>query len=338
MKKLSILALIFCSSLSFAQIGINKTNIDPHSAFQTAATNQGVLIPRIPVVKNLTDKTFLNDPTSVPAGLLIFCEGRSGGIGSGYYIWQNDQWNYALDFKNIQNRLDITRLYTKSTSGSGATAVTQFYKNSSINNGDDIETPTTFDYKNPPSQGRWTAIDNTEVNFQINQLDNSISIGAFGNAQTGSNPYVISTTDGIQSRTIGFNVGVFIKKAGNPDTDYKIYAVTTISSSEKKTCLILPFNVSSVIKLDEIGAYTAKIYVMGRRNFINKTNNFRADYYYSENNSNNTYGNSGNFTYLMVGGRSTLSGSQYNTACTNSDQLNMRATINLLVSEVTPKN
>ena len=79
---------------------------------------------------------------------------------------------------------------------------------------------------------------------------------------------------------------------------------------------------------------------MGRRNFISKTNNHRADYYYPYNDApNNQYfGNGGNFTYLMVGGKSTITGSQYNTACTNSDQLNMRATINLLVSEVTPKN
>ena len=124
--KIKFLLLYIISSLTFAQIGVNKTNVNVNSAFETGATNQGVLIPRIPVVKNLTDKTFLNLPTeTLPDGLLIYCEGGTGSIGSGYYVWQNNQWNYALDLKNIRNRLDITRLYTTSSTGNSPSIVTQ---------------------------------------------------------------------------------------------------------------------------------------------------------------------------------------------------------------------
>ena len=130
--KIKFLLLYIISSLTFAQIGVNKTNVNVNSAFETGATNQGVLIPRIPIVKNLTDKTFLNLPSeTIPDGLLIFCEGGTGSLGSGYYFWQNNQWNYVLDLKNIQNRLDITRLYSSTTDGNTPTVVSQFFSNSS---------------------------------------------------------------------------------------------------------------------------------------------------------------------------------------------------------------
>lgn len=336
--KIKFLFLCIISSLSFAQIGVNKTNVNVNSAFETGATNQGVLIPRIPVVKNLTDKTFLNLPTeTLPDGLLIYCEGGTGSIGSGYYVWQNNQWNYALDLKNIRNRLDITRLYTTSSTGNSPAIVTQFYKNGSNVNPAN-ETIPQINYKDIPSTAKWLAVPETEVDFQVLQTNNSISLTTYGNTQTGPNNY-ITTVNPRLSRTLGFNIGVFIKTTGANDSTYQLYAVGTFANAAPFSCLVTPFTVSSVINLPQ-GNYTAKIFIMGRRNFISKNTTDRTDYYLPRNATDSNAGNSGNYTYLTVGGKSPDGGIQgeNNGSCTNTDKLTMNTTLNILISEVTPKN
>ncbi|WP_334126855.1 hypothetical protein [Empedobacter brevis] len=337
---IKFLLFIGVSSLTFAQIGINKTTINANSVFETSATDQGILIPRIPVVKNLTDKTFLNLPAeTLPDGLLIYCEGGSGSIGSGYYFWQNNQWNYILDLKNLQNRIDITRLYTATTTGNTPGIVKNFYKNLSKSNSSEVETIPQLDYNNSLSVARWTAIPETEVDFQIAQTDNTITLTTYGNAQTGSNSYINTVSD-YSSRTLTFNIGIFIKAKGADDSAYRLYSVGSFANSARKACLVTPFTVSTVINLSQAGNYTAKVFALGRRNSITKTNNHRADYFWAVNESNTTYGNAGNYTYLTVGGKSSGSGNQgeNNGSCTNTDKLTMGTTLNILVSEVTPKN
>ena len=74
---------------------------------------------------------------------------------------------------------------------------------------------------------------------------------------------------------------------------------------------------------------------MGRRNFITKiTASTRTDYYTRKAN------NSNNFTYLTVGGKSSNSGTQgeLNGNCNNTNALTMSTNLNILVSEITPKN
>ncbi|WP_312557054.1 hypothetical protein [Empedobacter brevis] len=337
---IKFLLFIGVSSLTFAQIGINKTTINANSVFETSATNQGILIPRIPVVKNLTDKSFLNLPAeTLPDGLLIYCEGGSGSIGSGYYFWQNNQWNYILDLKNLQNRIDITRLYTTTTTGNTPGIVKDFYKNLS-KGGNSFENIPQLDYNNSLSVARWTVIPETEVDFQIEQADNTITLTTYGNAQTGSNSY-INTVTPYSSRTLTFNIGIFIKAKGANDSAYRLYAIGSFANSTRRACLVTPFTVSTVINLSQAGNYTAKVFALGRRNFITRADvNNRADYYYPLNESNTTYGNAGNYTYLTVGGKSSGSGNQgeNNGSCTNTDKLTMGTTLNILVSEVTPKN
>ena len=79
---------------------------------------------------------------------------------------------------------------------------------------------------------------------------------------------------------------------------------------------------------------------MGRRNFISKNTTDRTDYYLPRNATDSNAGNSGNYTYLTVGGKSPDGGIQgeNNGSCTNTDKLTMNTTLNILISEVTPKN
>ena len=338
--KIKFLLLYIISSLTFAQIGVNKTNVNVNSAFETGATNQGVLIPRIPIVKNLTDKTFLNLPSeTIPDGLLIFCEGGTGSLGSGYYFWQNNQWNYVLDLKNIQNRLDITRLYSSTTDGNTPTVVSQFFGNGSDITSEPIPTLTYKSYTNLPN-AKWNPIQGTDLDFQVLQTNNTVSVTVNGNAQTGSNNYIAGGND-IQAYTLGFNIGVFIKKKGASDSTYELHTVGTFANGALLSCLVTPYTVTSVIKIDQVGDYTAKVFIMGRRNFVTKnTNSSRVDYYATRNNGASNYGNGGNYTYLTVGGKSSGSGTQgeLNGTCNNTNALTMSTNLNILVSEITPKN
>ena len=340
--KIKFLLLYIISSLTFAQIGVNKTNVNVNSAFETGATNQGVLIPRIPIVKNLTDKTFLNLPSeTIPDGLLIFCEGGTEGLGSGYYFWQNNQWNYVLDLKNIQNRLDITRLYSSTTDGNTPTVVSQFFSNSS-NPTLTVELLPALPYKSNTnlSNTKWNPIQGTDLDFQVLQTNNTVSVTVNGNAQTGSNNYIAGGND-IQAYTLGFNIGVFIKKKGASDSTYELHTVGTFANGALLSCLVTPYTVTSVIKIDQVGDYTAKVFIMGRRNFVTKnTNSSRVDYYATRNNGASNYGNGGNYTYLTVGGKSSGSGTQgeLNGTCNNTNALTMSTNLNILVSEITPKN
>ncbi len=340
--KIKFLLLYIISSLTFAQIGVNKTNVNVNSAFETGATNQGVLIPRIPIVKNLTDKTFLNLPSeTIPDGLLIFCEGGTGSLGSGYYFWQNNQWNYVLDLKNIQNRLDITRLYSSTTDGNTPTVVSQFFSNSS-NPTLTVELLPALPYKSNTNLAntKWNPIQGTDLDFQVLQTNNTVSVTVNGNAQTGSNNYIAGGND-IQAYTLGFNIGVFIKKKGASDSTYELHTVGTFANGALLSCLVTPYTVTSVIKIDQVGDYTAKVFIMGRRNFVTKnTNSSRVDYYATRNNGASNYGNGGNYTYLTVGGKSSGSGTQgeLNGTCNNTNALTMSTNLNILVSEITPKN
>lgn len=340
--KIKFLLLYIISSLTFAQIGVNKTNVNVNSAFETGATNQGVLIPRIPIVKNFTDKTFLNLPSeTIPDGLLIFCEGGTGSLGSGYYFWQNNQWNYVLDLKNIQNRLDITRLYSSTTDGNTPTVVSQFFSNSS-NPTLTVELLPALPYKSNTNLAntKWNPIQGTDLDFQVLQTNNTVSVTVNGNAQTGSNNYIAGGND-IQAYTLGFNIGVFIKKKGASDSTYELHTVGTFANGALLSCLVTPYTVTSVIKIDQVGDYTAKVFIMGRRNFVTKnTNSSRVDYYATRNNGASNYGNGGNYTYLTVGGKSSGSGTQgeLNGTCNNTNALTMSTNLNILVSEITPKN
>lgn len=310
MKKKYLLALLIQPFL-FAQIGINKTNINANSVFETGATNQGILFPRIKTVQSLTDVSFLKTPT-VPSGLTIYNEGTPTGtnsdIGSGFYYWENAKWNYIIDFKNITSRLTVNQLFSVTSSGNSPLNVSSFTTEAA-------QLPA-ISYQETPTAGKtWSLIPETTMDFTVTENTNYVQMFGSGNAQSASNNTI--TTGSQKSRTLTFNIGIFIKKS--TETNYHLYSVGTFGTGEVSTCSIIPYITSSTITNLSPGTYSVALFAYGRKN------------YYTVGTTNTEYGANSNLTF---GGHNAAGVSSNNGACNNTDKVNMRSNLNIVVTNI----
>jgi len=81
MKKITLIALIFFTTLGYAQVGINTNNPDASSALEIESTTGGILIPRLTETQR--------DAILVPAaGLMIYQTDQTAG----FYFWNGAAW------------------------------------------------------------------------------------------------------------------------------------------------------------------------------------------------------------------------------------------------------
>lgn len=92
MKKsiyISILALLFTSSLTFGQVGIGTETPDASAALDVVATSKGFLAPQIALTA-----TNVWAPLVAPAteGMLVYNTTDNATLDIGYYFWDGTSW------------------------------------------------------------------------------------------------------------------------------------------------------------------------------------------------------------------------------------------------------
>lgn len=95
MKNYIIVFLILVPFFNFAQVGIGTVTPDVSSILDVNSNNKGLLIPRVNL-SNITDG--LSPINSPQVGLLVFNTNASviGGLGEGFYYWNNSRWNKLI--------------------------------------------------------------------------------------------------------------------------------------------------------------------------------------------------------------------------------------------------
>ncbi|WP_312901044.1 hypothetical protein [Chryseobacterium taichungense] len=81
--------LLLFSNLNKAQVGIGTPNPASSAMLDITAGNKGLLIPRI-ALTSTTDVATIPSPAN---GLLIWNNGLGGVSATGFYFWNNSQWN-----------------------------------------------------------------------------------------------------------------------------------------------------------------------------------------------------------------------------------------------------
>jgi len=107
MKKILLSALLFCSLITNAQVGIGVSvaNIEPSAQLEVKSTNKGLLTPRM----NEAQKNAINNPA---AGLLVY---QTDGT-SGFYYYEGNVWKQgATDTASLSSRIN-TKLSLSDTS------------------------------------------------------------------------------------------------------------------------------------------------------------------------------------------------------------------------------
>ncbi|MCF8293330.1 MAG: fibrobacter succinogenes major paralogous domain-containing protein [Chitinophagaceae bacterium] len=107
MKKILLSALLFCSLITNAQVGIGVSvaNIEPSAQLEVKSTNKGLLTPRM----NEAQKNAINNPA---AGLLVY---QTDGT-SGFYYYDGSAWKQgATDTASLSSRIN-TKLSLSDTS------------------------------------------------------------------------------------------------------------------------------------------------------------------------------------------------------------------------------
>lgn len=92
MKKITVFFFLLLNVLLHAQVGVNTTTPDPSSMLDIAATNKGVLVPRVSLTNVTT--TMLDGTNTAATGLLIWNTNAAtvGGNGVGFYFFNGTQW------------------------------------------------------------------------------------------------------------------------------------------------------------------------------------------------------------------------------------------------------
>ncbi len=85
----TFLVLLLVSFLSFSQVGINTTSPDPSSILDVAATNKGMLLPRV-ALTNTGDTSTIPNPA---ISLLVYNTATSSDLSPGFYFWNGNAWN-----------------------------------------------------------------------------------------------------------------------------------------------------------------------------------------------------------------------------------------------------
>ena len=86
MKKITSIALLFCTVLSYAQVGINTDNPDTSSALDIESSTGGILIPRL----TQTERDAIPFPAT---GLMIYQEDQTAG----FYFFDGATWTSIVD-------------------------------------------------------------------------------------------------------------------------------------------------------------------------------------------------------------------------------------------------
>ena len=107
MKKILLSALLFCSLITNAQVGIGVSvaNLEPSAQLEVKSTNKGLLTPRM----NEAQKNAIDNPA---AGLLVY---QTDGT-SGFYYYDGSAWKQgAADTASLSSRIN-TKLSLSDTS------------------------------------------------------------------------------------------------------------------------------------------------------------------------------------------------------------------------------
>ncbi|MGB2684251.1 MAG: hypothetical protein WBC43_04470, partial [Olleya sp.] len=98
MKILTFL-MLFCTLISFGQVGINTTTPDPSSILDVTSTDKGLLIPRIA----LTSTSDVSTITSPSISLLIYNTATVSNITPGYFYWDGTEWSKLATTKTVNS-------------------------------------------------------------------------------------------------------------------------------------------------------------------------------------------------------------------------------------------
>lgn len=90
MKKKILLPLLLFPIIAFSQLGIGTVLPNPSSQLDVAATDKGVLIPRVALTGTTDNSTISNGNVN---SLLVFNTAVTTDIVPGYYYWFNNKWN-----------------------------------------------------------------------------------------------------------------------------------------------------------------------------------------------------------------------------------------------------
>ncbi len=120
MKNYLFSLLFFLGYSLCAQVGIGTTT--PEAALDITSTN-GILIPRVSLT-SLSDVVTVVNPNggALSESTLVYNDGTGGLTPSGYYYWQNSQWNQLISTSQKQvhfGRILIDALGTVPVTGIG---------------------------------------------------------------------------------------------------------------------------------------------------------------------------------------------------------------------------
>jgi len=107
MKKTLLSALLFCSLIANAQVGIGVSvaNIEPSAQLEVKSTNKGLLTPRM----NEAQKNAINNPAT---GLLVY---QTDGI-SGFYYYDGNAWKQGFGSQGATDTASLSmRINAKSS-------------------------------------------------------------------------------------------------------------------------------------------------------------------------------------------------------------------------------
>jgi hypothetical protein len=205
-----VLLLVFLFNTSEAQVGL-QTN-EPKGALDIDSSDSGVLLPRI-ALTSLTTAAPVTNPNGgvLVDGTMIWNTGTAGVAKTGFYLWENNQWNLVVSENKPQ--IFIGRMLISATDFSTGT-----------------KTITGIPFS--PRTVEFTAISNTETlnggytrSGAGNDANNSVSY-TFGYAK------VIAASPFIEQIAIaGAGSGASINRVGNYSSTSRCFAAQFVDQN-----------------------------------------------------------------------------------------------------------
>lgn len=93
-NRLPFIGILLFSAATYAQVGIGTLSPNKSAQLEVAATNKGILIPRVPL-KSITDAMTISNGNV--ESLLVFNTNPSGTLSRGYYYWMDNKWNRIIN-------------------------------------------------------------------------------------------------------------------------------------------------------------------------------------------------------------------------------------------------
>src|SRR5690554_1951701 len=113
-KAISLCLFIFCSIVTYAQVGIGTTNPNPNSLLDLSSTDKGLLIPRVALTGTDSPSPLSEDV----AGMIVYNTSTAGtGINSvtpGFYVNDGTNWiraNTDADSKWVYKPGSVELMY-----------------------------------------------------------------------------------------------------------------------------------------------------------------------------------------------------------------------------------